>query len=202
MCRLRHQYLGFGVRLRSCCWAGWHAGRGRRVRILAVGSWGGGRRGIGSGWSLSGGGEVFVLGWKKGRVCRAERCGRGCGRASARSRRGRYEVFAEVGGIIGAVELRRRHAEDTSFKVFIGMNWVRDENACSPSLLLFLFRCHATVRSFSVVSRSRSDDRSIIIFHPHITTSRPNTSGRISIRNSLLRAQASSLRSLGGSASF
>ena len=51
---------------------------------------------------------MFVLGWKEGRVCRAERCGRGCGRALARSRRGRYEVFVEMGGIIGAVELRRR----------------------------------------------------------------------------------------------
>ena len=35
--------------------------------------------------------------------------------------------------------------EDTSFKVFMRMNWVRDENACSSSLLLFLFRCSSDV---------------------------------------------------------
>ena len=51
---------------------------------------------------------MFVLGWKEGKVCRAEMYGRGCERALARSRRGRYEVFVEMGGIIGAVELRCR----------------------------------------------------------------------------------------------
>ena len=51
---------------------------------------------------------MFVLGWKEGRVCRAERCGRECGRALARSRRGRYKVFIEMSKIIGAVELRRQ----------------------------------------------------------------------------------------------